>query len=203
MEETLLELSRARIPDAVAVLALDTETTSLVGVVVQVGVVGLDAESREVFREEMLVAPAPGYAVQPDAQRVHGLSDADVRSRGMPPERAMRRVAEIVATARARRIPIVAHNAAFDARSLQRTAQAVGLAPDDAPVAYREMVCTMQRSRRLAKRVKGHGMFRNAELFAHLCQEAPPPESELHDAVADARLTARAYLAGERNGTWR
>lgn len=197
--EALLELHRARIPTETVALAIDTETTSLHGVVVQVGIVGLDAAAREVCCDALLVAPAPGHTVEPSAERVHGLSDAHVRRHGMDPRRALLRVAEVCCTARARGIPLVAHNASFDAASLRRTAQAIRQPP---PVDGSAMVCTMQRSRGLAKRVKARGLFRNAELFEYLCNAKAPPDRDLHDAVADARLTARAYLAGHRRGLW-
>ena len=183
------------LPPGTSVLAFDTETTGLTGVVIQVGAVGLDAEGRELLSHAWLVRPPPGWRVERGAQRVHGISDEQLAREGLDAHDGLAAFARLATAANAAGVPLVAHNASFDVRALRRTLEAIGAAP--VPL---DATCTMQKSRAVAKKMFGATRaMKNAELYEALCGPVPA-DARLHDAVADARLTARAFLAGTAAG---
>ncbi len=99
-------------------VAFDLETTGLMAEtdrVVEVGAVRFDASGRELGRFERLVNP--GRPMSPAAQKVHGLSDADLA--GAEPARTV--LPEFLAFLGApATTTLLAHNASFDAGFLGR-----------------------------------------------------------------------------------
>ena len=84
---------------------------------------------------------------------------------------------------------------------LTNTATSCGLARDlDAA----ECFCTMQKSKRrlnLANKRGGLKVPKNTEL--HNALVGPVPAGTLlHDALADVRITAASYFAGQRQRWW-
>lgn len=185
--------------DGAMVLAFDTETTGLTGVVCQVGCVAVGEDGCTMLAWQRLLRLPPGWRMEPGAQAVHGITEARLQADGDDATLALRELAQLLDLASRKGVPIVAHNASFDKRALLRTAEAVG-APN--PLGTICVECTMQKSRVVAKALHGaNRVMRNAQLYATLVAP-PPPEAELHDAVADARLTAESFAAGRRQGYW-
>lgn len=185
--------------DGATALAFDTETTGLTGVVCQVGCVAVGEDGRTLLEWQRLLRLPPGWRMEPGAQAVHGITEARLQADGDDATLALRELAQLLDLARRMGVPIIAHNAPFDKRALQRTAEAAG-APN--PLEAICVECTMQKSRAVTKALHGQNrVMRNAQLYAALVAP-PPPEAELHDAVADARLTAESFAAGRRQGYW-
>lgn len=187
------------------VLALDTETTSLRGSVIQAAVVALDARGAEGEVTCALVAPPAGEALDPAATRVHGITRARLAREAVDAPPFFRAVVGRIKRARAEGTRVVAHNAAFDVARLNATLAAHGLAERLAPD---DVFCTMRAAKRHCGLRDARGRARcpkNAELYAllHGGARAEALGGALHDAAADARVTAHAYLAGRRRGWWR
>lgn len=197
-EEVEAQALRFQLPDGAAVVAWDTETTGLQGVVVQLGVVVLDAERVELAAQSRLFAPLPGFPIEPTAFRVHKISQSRQEREGEPVASCLRAFAALADCARRRGVPLVAHNAAFDKRMLRNTATAAQCA-----VSVPDTECTMQLGKRVYRGPDGRCKRpRNRDLYELLVGDAAPEEAQLHDAVADARLTAHSFLEGRARGLW-
>lgn len=187
---------RYEIPPNAAVIAWDTETTDLHGVVVQLGVVCVDAYGVELYATSRMFAPIPGHPIRGDAYAVHGISEDMQRTQGEPVCKSIEAFVELTRSAKTRNVTLVAHNASFDRRMLQNTARAVGMTSDV------ESECTMLLGKRVSQVRRGTNKRpKNSELYEMLV--GPIPKSaRLHDAVEDARLTARSFVAGRAQGFW-
>ena len=189
---------------AAPVVAFDTETTGLRGVVVQAAWVKLDGCGREVDSCCVLLGPPPGHRVEPGALAVHGLSDELLAREGVSADALVAFVRRLRAEA-AIGARLVAHNKAFDVARLAETLRAHGL-EDERPLAEEEVLCTMRTARERCglRNAAGRPRYpKNAELYEILAGE-PVEErfGRLHDALADARVTAHAYVHGRRVGWW-
>jgi DNA polymerase-3 subunit epsilon len=121
----------------------------------------------------------PGRPVPWPAQRVHGISDAMLR--GQPqPEEVLPRFFHFLGQS-----PLVAHNAPFDLGFLRSEFARLGFG-----LANRSH-CTLQLSRRSLPSLPNH---RLETVARHLFGRLDDGE-RLHRALADARLTARVWLA--------
>lgn len=185
------------LPEDAAVVAWDTETTGLQGVVVQLGVVVLDAHGREVGVDSRLFAPLPTFPMEPGAFAVHKISPKRQADEGEPVSKCLQAFGELAQSASFRGVPLVAHNAAFDKRMLRNTATAAGCAFPEITT-----LCTMNLGRTVYTDANGKKKRpKNRDLYNLLIGGAPE-DAQLHDAVEDARLTAHSFLAGRRNGYW-
>lgn len=182
---------------SLSVLAVDTETTSLNGTVIQVGVIGLNHEGEEVFSASRLMRLAPNQRIDPGAQRVHGISHEKLEAEGEDGALCLKALKCLCDSAHSLKIPVVAHNLNFDRRSLERTASAFGTDP---PLS--SGVCTMELSKRAAMKYLGtQRKMKNSSLY-ELLVGTIPKSVQLHDAVEDARLTAKSWFEGRRQGIW-
>ena len=185
------------LPERAAVVAWDTETTGLRGVVVQLGVVVLDEERNELSAHARMFAPLVEFPIEAGAFAVHKISRARQEAEGEPVPKCLAAFERLARVARERNVPMVAHNAAFDQRMLRCTAQAVGRPAPDV-----DSACTMLLGKRACVDERGKAKRpKNRELYERLVGEAPD-EERLHDAVEDARLTAHSFLAGRSRGLW-
>jgi DNA polymerase-3 subunit epsilon len=153
---------------------IDTETTGFGASARLVEVAALHVRSNDVVRRyESLVRP--DVPIPRPATRVHGISDAMVRT--APPEAVVVRALRDFIGAR----PLVAHNAGFDAAVLRGAFSRAGLpAPG----------CVMWCSVRLARRfVADAPAYNLGALAQHLALPAVPA----HRAMADA-LTTQALV---------
>lgn len=196
-EEVEVRAFRYDLPERVAVIAWDTETTGLNGVIVQLGVVMLDSERNEVFSNARILAPIPEFPIEEMAYHVHKITRHRQQVEGEPVLQCIRAFEELSRKARERRIPMVAHNASFDKRMLRNTAKAISRHVEEP-----ETRCTMVLGKRLIKSSEGkRKCLKNKDVYERLIGEAPE-ESKLHDAVEDARLTAHSFLVGRARGMW-
>ena len=107
----------------------------------------------------------------------------------------------LVAAALAMGVRVVAHNAAFDARHLNHTANVQKL-----PASLRSatMLCTMHgATKHCGLRKRGNKALkapRNEELYEFLfkCK----PTVRLHSALADCQVTLASYIEGRTRKWW-
>jgi DNA polymerase III epsilon subunit family exonuclease len=162
-------------------IAFDLETTGLVAEidrVVEVGAVRFDASGRELGRFERLVDP--GRPMSPAAEAIHGLSDAILA--GAP--RAHEVLPEFLAfLGDPATTPLLAHNAAFDARFLGRELQRAGLSPPGHAV-----IDTLALARRRIPDLYNHRLDTLARLY-NLVQ------SGRHRALADSLRVKGLWMA--------
>lgn len=183
--------------DRAAVVAWDTETTSLHGVAIQIGVVALDVEGRELLATSRILSPL-GYPIDPRAFAVHGIPQERLEEEGEPAGKCVSSLVDLASRATSASVHFVAHNSAFDIRAIRKTADAAGVS---FPSSFSSF-CTMNAGKRAMEAVgRGSKRPKNGELYEALVGPVPK-ETILHDAVGDARLTAHSFLAGRRVGLW-
>ncbi len=166
--------------DANRFIVLDVETTGLNPLqgdrVIEIGAVVIEAQ-KTVGEFHSLIDP--GRPIPPQAQLVHGISDAMLA--GQPrPEDIWPDFARII-----RGAVLIAHNAPFDLGFLQHEFGRLGLA---LPNRHK---CTLKMGRRLYPQLPNHRL----ETLARHLLGALPPGQNLHRALDDARLAARVWLA--------
>ena len=185
------------------VVAWDTETTGLRGAVIQAAVVELDARGNEQSVLTGIVRPPRGYALERGAVAVHGITPGRIDAEGQEDVPAfLRPLVGRLKRARASGTRVVAHNAAFDVGRMNETLRAWEM-PER--LEAEDVFCTMRGAKRhcgLVGRTGAPRCPKNAELYALLTGHPEPADETLHDAAADARLTAQSYLAGRRKGWW-
>jgi DNA polymerase III epsilon subunit-like protein len=101
-----------------AAVVLDTETTDLPGAVCEIAVV--NAATEEVLLDTLV---NPGCPIEPEAYRVHGISDADVARAPHWPVVLPRLLAATVDR------QVLAYNAEFDAGVIRSDSDRYGLDP--------------------------------------------------------------------------
>ena len=184
-------------------LVFDTETCGSKGaqLAVQIAWIVYDGAGAEVRARCEYLALPPGRTINYFAQRVHGISDAIVRERGMAPQFVLADFFDAVERVTADGGHVVAHNARFDAQVVTNTAESCGLARD---LRAEDCLCTMERSKHWLKLVNKRGGLKapkNAELYAHLVG-IELDQSTLHNALNDVRVTGASFFAGRKKGWW-
>ena len=191
-------------------VVLDTETTGFTkkDVVLQFALGVFDEEGRLLSCYNRIWNLPPRVSIAKRAFRVHKISYSRLRREGLATAGQMRLVQAVLSRLQERGLPVVAHNATFDARMLQQTADAHGLGPLDWNLLASDVFCTMQRSRKILnlpsknnpKRTKAPS---NAELYRHLYKKRPGDAvGPLHEALNDCKLTALCFAAGRKRGGW-
>jgi DNA polymerase-3 subunit epsilon len=162
-------------------IAFDLETTGLVAEidrVVEIGAVRFDAAGRELGRFERLVNPE--RPMSPAAEAIHGISDADLA--GAATARSV--LAEFVAFIGDRpTAPLLAHNAAFDARFLGQELERAGLPAPGHPV-----IDTLALARRRIPELSNHRLDTLAALL-------DLNVSDRHRALADGLRVKGLWIA--------
>ncbi len=164
---------------ALDAVAIDTETTGLDPAKVRVLQIGAIALRHGAIREDAVFERKldPGVPIPPETTRIHGLDAAALR--GAPPFATV--YPELMAFIG--RGTLIGHNIGFDLAVLERECALAGVAP---PL-----------NRLLDTRLLGElcfprlGGFTLDKLASHLGLAI----EDRHDALADARLTARVFLA--------
>jgi hypothetical protein len=120
---------------------------------------------------------------------------------GVAPKPELAEFFVLVAAAEAVGVRLVAHNASFDVRALNKTAICQGLAPS---LRSATMLCTMHNAtrhcglrQRGGKRVKEPS---NVELFVVLFGRKPA--EQLHSALPDCCVTLASYVKGHKLKWW-
>lgn len=186
-----------------AVLVFDTETNGGKGgqLAVQIAWCVYDAAGYELSSRSAYLALPPGRTINGFAQRVHGITMQMLKDRGMAPQCVLADFFDAVDRVTAAGGRIVAHNAQFDAAVVTHTATSCGLARD---LRAAECFCTMDQSKRRLGLVNKRGGLKapkNVELHEHLLGPVRD-DLQLHDALADVRVTAASYFAGGERGWW-
>ena len=184
------------------VVCFDTETTGLRGAVIQAAAIEMASDGTIVDDVAGIVPPPEGVSLEPGAVRVHGISQATIDAEGQPPLPFLHGFLDFLERAHAAGKPVVAHNSAFDVARLDETMRWHGSKRRcEVPV-----VCTMRASKRHSGLVTARVAPKNpsnAELYHSLTGRVASEDVEaLHDARADATITARSYVEGRRQGWW-
>jgi DNA polymerase-3 subunit epsilon len=121
-----------RMPTTSQYIAFDLETTGLSAEfdrVIEIGAVLFDAQGCEVGRFEQLINP--GRPVSPGARAVNGIHDADLAKAPVAADVLPNFLAFV---ASAPNVPLIAHNAGFDAKFLGREFGRAGMPTPSCPV---------------------------------------------------------------------
>ena len=181
-------------------LVFDTETASLTGSVIQLGWVTIDMAGNITNQYCRFWRLKQDEDIDARAFKVHNISDTMLAELGICPVKeiqSFRNVCKAVADTGGR---IVAHNATFDVNRLNYTCAKNGLSPI---LEKKDVFCTMRQSAKFCnlKNVQGRQRCpKNVELYEILT--GVPPEGQLHDALADCRITAVAFVKGSMRGWW-
>jgi DNA polymerase-3 subunit epsilon len=166
---------------ATEAVVFDLETTGLSAekdAIVEVGAVVV-RDGRVQEGESFHTLVHPGRSIPWYVTKVHGIRDGMVA--GSPT------IAEVLPAfldfVGGR--PLVAHNAGFDASFVIANAARLGLPPPS------RFVCTMRLSQEVFPRERRHNL-------GALCERLRLKPSDRHRALADAEMTARAFLLLQR-----
>lgn len=192
-------------------VVLDTETTGFgcKDVVLQFAFGIFDVDGRMLSSYNRIWSLPPRVTISKRAFKVHKISYRRLRREGLEAADQMRAVRSVLAQLQRRGLPIVAHNASFDARLLRQTAIAHGLVGDaEWTLSASDLFCTMKRSRKILNLpAKANPKLTkppsNTELYRHLYKRRPGDAvGPLHDAINDCKLTALCFAAAQKRGWW-
>jgi DNA polymerase III epsilon subunit-like protein len=182
-------------------LVFDTETSDFNGSVLQLGYATFNTYGVEIENSCRLLKLPDGEKINPRALAVHKITHEMLDEHGEEASVVLQDFSAVVDMHRANGGCLVAHNASFDCARLLHTCRAWGLSIE-MPAAD-DVFCTMQADHGTMRFVTKNGKRKNpgnAELYERFFGE--PPSEELHDALNDARVTARNYFRGKEVGLW-
>jgi DNA polymerase III alpha subunit (gram-positive type) len=173
------------------ILVFDTETTGLSknDVVIQLGFVCMLPDGtlldmgEQVWRTDVKCNPM--------ALKVHQI-DSHAVANGHDPQLALSEFMNLARRVKRAGGVLVAHNAAFDKRMLQQTADHEGIFFDLGLV-----FCTANALKNVSPSYRGQ-TCKNADVYAFLGGE----DMNMHQALNDAKATAFIYLRGTELGWW-
>lgn len=182
------------------VLIFDTETAGLgAPAVCQLSYLHLKPGGTIVEYDKVLKLPK-GIKMSPEAARIHGITTA-MSAAGADPAPELDAFFSLVADVKDQGGVIVAHNASFDTRAINFSAENTGLTQR---IQATEVMCTMRASSRHSPLKTSNGRrkpFRLEELYAHHFG-GPPTWARLHNSLDDSRVLALCYLEGKRLDWW-
>lgn len=185
-------------------LVFDTETTGLPVSwrapasdvdnwprLVQLAWAVFDLRGRRTLARSCLIRP-DGFTIPRDAERVHGISTAIARRRGIPVARALGAFEEVLAGAPV----LVAHNFKFDAGVLGTEFHRLGLGDR---FGLKTRICTMEAGTAYCGLPGRYGFKwpRLRELHVALFEKEVREE---HDAAADVATCAKCFFELKRLG---
>lgn len=139
--------------------------------------------------------------IHPRASEINGITMARLNAEGRDPKGELERFFAVAKEVLKGGGVLIAHNAQFDVKMLNRLAKDVGL---ESPLALSGVFCTMKRSTNQCQlepfRFGSHKYPKLSELADTLKVAYDP--AILHGAVQDCRLTARCYVEAQRQGWW-
>jgi len=186
------------------ILFFDTETTGLPKGghdprIIQLAALLCSSDGLEIAQLNLITIPSGAWVMQPDAQAVHGKSEAFVRSRGIPIRMALDRFHAMVDQVGT----VVAHNLPFD---YQRYVRELDGGPDH--ILPKNRVCTMQAATPICQLPPTEKMIK----WGRGNQHKSPNLTEAHqffyvhgfdgahDALADVRACRDVYFALKERG---
>jgi len=184
-------------------LVFDCETTGLLkdekSRPIQLGWVVLDGEGVELEAHQILLRTVSEVPLE--ATKIHRITTEQLMADGVKPRPALELFIFAATEVLRNGGCIVAHNAAFDVEMLRRACVDCHL---EYTLDAKDVLCTMKRSTALCKcepfRYGSYKWPKLVELADRLGIEYDA--SLLHGALADTRLTAKAYLAGKAQNWW-
>ncbi len=200
---SLAHALHARLPLLVEFVVFDTETSGISShdVVVQMAWAAYDPDGLRLEYSTTYWSLPCGVQVSHGAYAVHKIGAQLLSDRGSVPTTHLRTFWALVYVMRARGKKVVAHNAAFDVRLLNQTAQAWGLGQR---LSIEDTFCTMRSATPycgLRNRAGHKKAPRNSELFQVLTGDCCD-ETQLHDAAVDISVTATSYRLGRARRWW-
>jgi len=183
-------------------LVFDCETTGLDSSArpIQLGWVILNDEGVEEEAHEYLMKTVTDVPVA--ASNIHGITTEQLFEQGVDPVTVLNAFGMARSQIRAGGGRLVSHNAVFDVKMLRRVYSDYGI--EEGVIQLGEVFCTMRESTARCqlgpRRYNTYKWPKLQELADTLGLEYDV--TALHGALADARLTARAYTAGGQRGWW-
>lgn len=174
-----------------SLIIVDTETTGLrvadggPGRLVQLAWVRLSEDGHESEARSMLVRP-DGFSIPPEAEAIHGITTARAQAEGIPLAHALVALGNAIVGVQ----EIAAHNADFDRAVLAAEAARIGC---EDLLRLKTWTCTMKLGAPVCRipRLGGWKQPTLIELHQHLFGTG---FEDAHDALADARATARCFI---------
>lgn len=140
--------------------------------------------------------------IHPKASEVNGITMERILAEGKDPKEELEKFFNAFREVMQDGGIVVAHNASFDVKMLNRLARDVNL---ESPLILSSVFCTMKNSTNQCQlepfRFGSWKYPKLSELADQL--KVVYDSSVLHGAVQDCRLTARCYFAAEREGWWK
>jgi DNA polymerase-3 subunit epsilon len=182
-------------------LVFDTETSGFGGCVLQLGWILASTDGAELASYEKLWQLPDGERIHSRAFKAHGITAARLRQDGVKPKPELAEFLALIAAALAAGVRVVAHNASFDVRHLNHTANVQKL---PALLRTASMLCTMHgATRHCGLRTRGNKAMkapRNEELYVFLFKRKPA--GQLHSALPDCRVTLTSFIEGHKRKWW-
>lgn len=182
------------------VLYFDTETSSLSRpFVVQLAFVTTLTDAHERAVCHILKLPH-NERLDSRAVAIHGLTKRDVAA-GRDPSHELRAFFALVARTKAAGGRVVAHNAAFDVRAVNFTAELVGVSTR---LSSGDTFCTMRASLSRSPLLNRRGRPKQMTLAQayELLHGAAPTWARLHCAMDDVLVLECVYTKGAERGWW-
>jgi len=182
------------------VLIFDTETAGLgAPAICQLSYICMRPGDAVVEYDKILKLP-DGIKMSPDAVKIHRVT-ASMSAAGADPVQELEAFFNLVSEIKDKGGQIVAHNATFDVRAVNFTADNVGMTQT---LKATDVMCTMRCSSAHSPLRTSNGRrkpFRLCELYAHLFGR-PPVWARLHSAIDDSRVLALCFFEGAKLGWW-
>ena len=182
-------------------LVFDTETSGFGGCVLNLGWVLAREDGVELASYDRLWQLPERERIHSRAFKAHRISKAQLMADGVDARPELGEFLALVAAALAAGIRVVAHNASFDVRHLNHTANVHKL-----PSSLRSasMLCTMHSAtKHCGLRKRGDKALKapsNEELYTFLFKCKPP--GQLHRALPDCRVTLASFVEGRKRKWW-
>ncbi len=181
-------------------IVFDTETSALNGHVIQLAIVLIDSNKKEIGEYNKYLKLDKSIKIDKRAQQVHNISEDVLNQMGVLPEEELLYIHLIFRICRYKHIQIFAHNALFDTRRLNETSQFYRLSD---VLSVDDVVCTMKQSSIHCDLKDRNGKRKNpkcSELYFYLF--GMEYNGVLHNAIEDTRMTARCVIEGSERGYW-
>jgi DNA polymerase III epsilon subunit-like protein len=181
-------------------LVFDTETSGLGAQdrPIELGYIRLDNGLETLAHSALLKSVGE---IHPRASEVNGITVERLLAEGKEPKGELEKFFEVVRQVVSGGGVLVAHNAQFDVRMLNKLAKDVSV---ESPLALNGVFCTMKRSTEQCQLEPfrfGSFKFPKLSELADSLKVVYDP-AVLHGAVQDCRLAARCYVEAVRQGWW-